>query len=74
MPVVTETVHVRGIRCERCMARLGHVLKGHAGLESANATLTGDVTLVFDDAVTTRERLLQDMSRGGFTEQAPAAF
>ena len=34
-----------GIRCERCMARLGHVLKGHEGLESANATLPGDVTL-----------------------------
>jgi copper chaperone CopZ len=72
MATVTETVHVRGIRCERCMARLGHVLKGHDGLESANATLTGAVTLVFDDAVTSREALLKDMGRGGFTEQAPA--
>ena len=44
---VHETVQVRGIRCERCMARLGHVLKGHDGLESANATLTGEVMLVW---------------------------
>ncbi|HEY4347678.1 MAG TPA: cation transporter [Gaiellaceae bacterium] len=71
MATVTDTVHVRGIRCERCMARLGHVLKGHEGLESANATLTGAVTLVYDDALTTREALLKDMTRGGFREQDP---
>ena len=41
MATVSETVHVKGIRCERCVARLGHVLKGHQGLESANATLAG---------------------------------
>ena len=40
------------------MARLGHVLKGHEGLESANATLAGDVTLVYDDELTSREALL----------------
>jgi hypothetical protein len=73
MAVVTQTVHVRGIRCERCMARLGHVLKGHEGLEAANATLTGEVTLVFDDELTSCERLLEALVRGGFHEQAPAA-
>jgi len=71
MATVSEMVHVKGIRCERCMARLGHVLKGHEGLESANATLSGDVTLVYDDELTTREALLKDMVRGGFREQAP---
>jgi copper chaperone CopZ len=70
MATVTETFHVRGIRCERCMARLGHVLKGHDGLESANATLAGDVTLVYDDDQTTRDALLGALARGGFTEQA----
>jgi len=55
------------------MARLGHVLKGHEGLESANATLMGEVTLVFDDALTSREALLKDMVRGGFREQGTAA-
>ena len=52
------------------MARLGHVLNGHEGLESANATLTGAVTLVYDDDLTTRDALLEDMARGGFREQA----
>jgi copper chaperone CopZ len=70
---VRETVQVKGIRCERCMARLGHVLKGHEGLESANATLMGEVTLVFDDELTSREALLKDMVRGGFREQGTAA-
>jgi copper chaperone CopZ len=70
---VRETVQVRGIRCERCMARLGHVLKDHEGLESANATLTGEVTLAFDDDLTSREELLKAMARGGFTETQNAA-
>jgi copper chaperone CopZ len=70
MATISETLHVRGIRCERCMARLGHVLKGHEGLESANATLAGDVTLVYDDEQTTRDALLGALARGGFTEQA----
>jgi copper chaperone CopZ len=71
MATVTETFHVRGIRCERCMARLGHVLNGHEGLESANATLAGDVTLVYDDEQTTRDALIAALARGGFRETAP---
>ncbi len=73
MATVSETFHVRGIRCERCMARLGHVLKGHEGLEAANASLTGDVTLVYDDELTSREALLRDLATGGFREQDPVA-
>jgi copper chaperone CopZ len=73
MATVQETVQVKGIRCERCMARLAHVLKGHDGLESANATLTGLVTLTYDDEQTSREALLKDMVRGGFREQEDAA-
>jgi copper chaperone CopZ len=70
MATVTEIFQVRGIRCERCMARLGHVLKGHEGLESANATLAGDVTLVYDDEQTSREALVGALARGGFRETA----
>ena len=73
MGTVRETIQVRGIRCERCMARLGHVLRGHDGLESANATLTGDVTLVYDDERTSREQLLGALARGGFREQQAGA-
>jgi copper chaperone CopZ len=67
---VQETIQVKGIRCERCMARLGHVLKGHDGLESANATLAGEVTLAWDDEITSREKLLEAMAVGGFKEIA----
>jgi copper chaperone CopZ len=66
MAIISETIQVSGMRCERCMARLGHVLKEHPGLESANATLTGEVTLTFDDTQTSREALIGDMKRGGF--------
>jgi copper chaperone CopZ len=71
MATISETVHVKGIRCERCMARLGHVLKNHEGLESANANLMGQVTLVYDDVLTSRDALLKALVRGGFREQAP---
>jgi copper chaperone CopZ len=71
MANVQETFQVRGIRCERCVARLGHVLKNHDGLESANATLAGQVTLVWDDEQTSRDALVAAMERGGFREQQP---
>jgi copper chaperone CopZ len=69
MTVVTETLRVSGIRCERCVMRLGGVLQGHDGLESANATLMGQVTIAYDDQRTTRAALLAAMARGGFREQ-----
>jgi copper chaperone CopZ len=70
MTVVTETLQVSGIRCERCVLRLAGVLEGHDGLESANATLMGQVVLSFDDERTSRDALLEAMARGGFREQS----
>jgi copper chaperone CopZ len=70
---VHEVVQVRGIRCERCMARLSKVLEGHDGLESANADFQGNVTLVYDDERTSRDALLKEMLRGGFRENAENA-
>jgi hypothetical protein len=67
--IVHETIAVDGIRCERCVMRLAGVLDGHAGLESASATLMGDVTLAYDDERTSRDALLADMARGGFRER-----
>jgi copper chaperone CopZ len=72
MPVVTETIQLSGIRCERCVLRLGKVLEGHDGLEAANATLMGQVVVAYDDELTTREALLTAMARGGFRELGPA--
>jgi copper chaperone CopZ len=63
-----ETIHVSGIRCERCVMRLAKVLEGHDGLESANANLLGEVSLSWDDERTSREALLAAMARGGFRE------
>jgi copper chaperone CopZ len=66
--LVTETMQVSGIRCERCVMRLGGVLQAHDGLEAANATLMGEVTVSYDDERTTRAALLEAMARGGFRQ------
>jgi copper chaperone CopZ len=68
--VVSETIQVSGIRCEKCVMRLASTLEGHDGLESANAKLMGQVMLSYDDERTSREALLEQMARGGFREQA----
>ncbi len=72
MAVVTETIQVSGIRCERCVMRLAKVLEGHEGLEEANANLMGRVTLAWDDERTQRDTLLEAMARGGFREVSQA--
>ena len=69
MGSVTETIRVSGIRCERCMARLTHVLKGHPGLESANANFAGEVIVSYDDDETDRAALEEALRRGGFRAQ-----
>ena len=68
MATVSETIQVSGIRCERCVARLAGALTGLDGLEAANANLMGQVTLAWDDDQTTRDALLEAMSRAGFRE------
>ena len=70
MAVVTETLQVSGIRCERCVDRLAVALRGHEGLQSANASLMGVVTISWDDEQTDRVRLVEAMSRAGFREVA----
>jgi copper chaperone CopZ len=66
MPRQTETIQVNGIRCERCVLRLGAALEGHEGLESAQANLMGQVTLAWDDERTDRNTLLIAMANAGF--------
>jgi hypothetical protein len=67
-----ETIRVSGVRCERCVARLGAALRDHQGLEYANANLLGDLTLAWDERRTSREEILAVLARSGFHE-APAA-
>ena len=71
--VTTETLQVTGIRCERCVMRLGKALEGHDGLESANANLMGQVMLSYDEERTTLDALLEKMNRAGFRSvQSPS--
>ena len=70
MAVVTETLQVSGIRCEKCVMRLAQTLEGAEGLEFANANLMGQVMLSYDDERTTRDALVEQMARAGFREQA----
>ncbi|MBA3561097.1 MAG: cation transporter [Actinobacteria bacterium] len=72
MPTVTETLHVSGIRCERCVSRLAVALQGVEGLDSANANLVGDVTLSWNADRTSRDEILAVLSRAGFREAAPS--
>lgn len=66
MAIVDETLHLSGIKCERCVTRLTLVLKDHPGLEYANVNLMGGLQLSYDDELTTREALLEAIARGGF--------
>jgi copper chaperone CopZ len=72
MAVRTETIQVSGIRCERCVGRLAGALRGHDGLELANANLMGEVTLAWDEQRTDRDALVAAMARAGFRPLYPA--
>jgi copper chaperone CopZ len=66
MAVVSETLHVSGIRCERCVLRLGGALGKLEGIESANANLMGQVALAWDDERVQREDIVAALDRAGF--------
>jgi copper chaperone CopZ len=68
MAVVSETIQVSGIRCERCVMRLGGALRGLDGLESANATLMGQVSLAWDEDLLARDAILTALERAGFRQ------
>lgn len=63
-----ETIQVTGIRCERCVGRLAVALRGHEGIEYANANLLGEVTLSWDDQATSRDEIVTALARSGFHE------
>lgn len=59
-----------GVRCERCVMRLGSALQGLEGLEAANANLMGEVMLTWDDERLDREAIVDALSRSGFRPAA----
>ena len=64
--MASETMRVGGVRCERCVMRLGAALRGLEGIESANANLMGELTLSWDDERLPRAELLATLERAGF--------
>ena len=68
MATVSDTIHVSGVRCERCVGRLAGTLRQHEGIESANANLMGQVAIAWDDEVTSRDEIVATLTRGGFPE------
>jgi copper chaperone CopZ len=71
MTTRSETIQISGIRCERCVGRLAGALRGHDGLEFANANLMGQVQLEWDDERTDRESILAAMAKAGFRPLEP---
>jgi copper chaperone CopZ len=69
MAAATQTLHVSGIRGERCVMRLASALEGQPGLENAFANLQGAVTLTWDDEVTSRDALTKALAGAGFHER-----
>jgi copper chaperone CopZ len=66
----SATITVSGVRCERCIGRLAGALRGHDGIESANANLMGEVALQWDDQRTSRDEIVAALARSGFPEVA----
>ena len=58
MATVTDVIQVSGVRCERCVD----------GIEAANANLMGQVSLSWNDGLTSRETIVETLKRGGFPE------
>lgn len=68
--MASATLRVSGVRCERCIGRLAGALRGHEGIEYANANLMGEVALEWDDVKTSREEIVAALARSGFPEIA----
>ena len=72
MASVSATLNVSGVRCERCIGRLAGALRGHDGIEYANANRMGEVVLRWDEDKTSRDEILVALARSGFRETAHA--
>jgi copper chaperone CopZ len=68
--MATATLHVSGVRCERCIGRLAGALRGHEGIEYANANLMGEVALEWDEDKTSRDEIVAALTRSGFPEMS----
>jgi copper chaperone CopZ len=73
MTPVSETMRVSGVRCERCVMRLGGALRRLDGIEAANANLMGEVSLTWDADRLDRDTIVEALARAGFAVGGIAA-
>ena len=66
--MTSATVQVSGVRCERCIGRLAGALRGHEGIEYANANLMGEVALQWDEEKTSRDAIVAALARSASRE------
>ena len=66
MSLASETIRVSGIRCERCVLRLGSALEVLDGIEYANANLMGELTLQWDDRRLAWDEIVTALRNAGF--------
>ena len=66
MTVVTETLEVEGIRCERCVQALATALGDVDGLAGASANLMGEVTIAFE-SLAVRAAAVAAIEAAGFS-------
>ena len=64
--MTSATLRVSGVRCERCIGRLAGALRGHEGIEYANANLMGEVALGWDEGKTSKDEIVAALTRSGF--------
>jgi copper chaperone CopZ len=65
MAVVTETLEVEGVRCERCVQALATALGGVEGLAGASANLMGEVTIAYESPEV-RQAAIDAIEAAGF--------
>jgi copper chaperone CopZ len=66
MTVMTETLEVEGVRCERCVQAIAGALQGVDGLAGASANLMGEVTIAYD-TTDVRDAAVAAIEQAGFT-------
>ena len=63
--MASATLRVSGVRCERCIGRLAGALRGHEGIEYANANLMGEVALEWDEQKTSKNEIVAALRAPG---------
>jgi len=68
LAIQSDTIHVGGVRCEKCIGRVAGALRPIEGIEYANANLMGQIDLRWDDERTSRDDLVAALRKAGFPE------